>query len=241
MLSDAEKEFFFDTLSLGGKDVVFPCKTSEPFQNILIHEETKQYMLLTDDEIGDGESYVLCDLYDDGWEMFCDTQRGHKRATAFMETFFPEYKKFHYEHVHMPLKEVGAFINQTHRHHPSPQGCNFAFGVRLGSRLIGAVTAGRPVAKALDDGETIEVTRVCVRPGYRNLCSYLYSCVLRVAKDLNYKRVITYTLDSENGASVKAAGFDFWHASCGCTWSCASRPRTVKAPVCRKTAWIKTL
>ena len=215
--------------------------SEKPFCNILVHHELMLYMILTDDEIGDGDTYVLRDLIADGWEEFCNTQRGHRKATWFMATFYPEYTKFYYKHRQYKLNEVKPFINQTHRHHESPQGCNFALGVKLGERFIGVITAGRPVARALDDGTALEITRVCVRPGYKNLCSYLYSCMVRIAKELNYDKVITYTLDSEQGTSVKAAGFRFSHKSPGGVWSCRSRPRSTNAPTGSKNAWIYQL
>lgn len=208
-----------------------------PFCNILIHKELKLYMLLTDDEIGDGETYVLADLINDGWEEFCNTQRGHKKATMFMEEFYPEYKKLSYEHRQYTLKEVTKFIEKNHRHHLSPQGCNFAFGVKLGNEFIGVITAGRPVAAVLDDGTTLEITRVCVKQGYKNLCSFLYSRMIKIAKDMNYQRVITYTLEHEVGTSCKSAGFELAYKSRGGEWNCKSRPRKTKAPTCPKNMW----
>lgn len=209
----------------------------EPFCNIFIHEKLKLYMLLTDEEIGDGETYIMKNLIEDGWEEFCNTQRGHRKASEFMKEFYPEYKKLSYEHRQYSLKEVSKFINENHRHHISPQGCNFAFGVKMGNDFIGVITAGRPVAAALDDGSTLEITRVCVKPGYKNLCSYLYSHMIRIAKDMNYQRVITYTLESETGTSCKAAGFKLAYKSRGGEWNCKSRPRKVKAPTCPKKMW----
>lgn len=104
----------------------------KPFCNILVNKELKLYMLLTDDEIGDGDTYVLGDLTEDGWETFCNTQRGHRKAVLFMEEFYPEYRRLSYVHKQYPLNEVKDFIDENHRHHLSPQGCNFAFGVKLG-------------------------------------------------------------------------------------------------------------
>lgn len=134
-------------------------------------------------------------------------------------------------------KEVRSFIDRNHRHHLSPQGCNFAFGVKLGNELIGVITAGRPVAKALDDGNTLEVTRVCVKAGYKNLCSFLYSRMVKIAKDMNYQRVITYTLESETGSSCVAAGFKLAYKSKGGDWNCKSRPRHTTSPTCPKSMW----
>ena len=65
---------------------------------------------------------------------------------------------------------------------------------------------GRPISRYLDNGTTLEITRVCTN-GERNACSMLYGACVRAAKALGYKKVITYTLLSENGASLKAANF----------------------------------
>ena len=65
---------------------------------------------------------------------------------------------------------------------------------------------GRPVARKLDDGFTLEINRVCT-DGTRNACSMLYGACVRIAREMGYHKVITYILESENGASVKAANF----------------------------------
>ena len=80
-------------------------------------------------------------------------------------------------------------------------------------------------------------TRVCVKRGYKNLCSYLYSHMVKIAKDMNYQRVITYTLESESGTSCIAAGFKLAYKSKGGNWNCKSRLRQVKAPTCPKNMW----
>lgn len=77
-------------------------------------------------------------------------------------------------------REAGAYIREVHRHHGPPQGFKFAIGVRRGEQLVGVATAGRPVARSLQDGHTIEVTRVAT-DGTPNACSMLYgACWHRV-------------------------------------------------------------
>ncbi len=65
--------------------------------------------------------------------------------------------------------------------------------------------AGRPVARAFDDGLTLEVNRTCT-DGTRNANSMLYGAVWRAARAMGYARCITYTQHDESGASLKAAG-----------------------------------
>ena len=109
--------------------------------------------------------------------------------------------------VPITLKDARRFVAEKHRHNRPPQGWKFGVGLMNGTgELRGVAVAGQPVARALDDGETVEVTRVAT-DGSKNANSMLYGAVLRAAKALGYKRAITYTLDSESGSSLKAVGF----------------------------------
>lgn len=65
---------------------------------------------------------------------------------------------------------------------------------------------GRPIGRYLDDGLTLEVNRCCT-DGTKNACSMLYGAAWRAAKALGYKHLITYTRQSESGASLRAAGW----------------------------------
>lgn len=92
---------------------------------------------------------------------------------------------------------------------------------------------GRPIARMMQDGFTMEVLRVCVIDGVSELhaCSNLYGRCLRIARDQGYRRVITYTLASESGSSLKAAGFvRVAEVSAAATWSvpCRKRTQTIK-------------
>lgn len=75
-------------------------------------------------------------------------------------------------------------------------------------QVRGVAIAGRPVARRLDDGESLEILRVCT-DGTRNACSMLYAAIRKAGRALGYKRIITYTLPNEGGASLRAAGFYF--------------------------------
>ena len=107
--------------------------------------------------------------------------------------------------IPITLKQANSFVTANHRHHSSVAGCKFALGLTDGE-LIGVAICGRPVSRFLDDGKTLEVVRLCT-DGTPNACSFLYSRAVRIAKIMGYERVITYTLESENGASLKASGF----------------------------------
>lgn len=108
----------------------------------------------------------------------------------------------------MPVNRDQAYaaIAAWHRHHAPPPGYRYAVGCAVGDRLVGVATAGRPVSRVLDDGLTIEVTR-CATDGTRNACSMLYAACWRAAKAIGYQRAVTYNLDGEGGASLRAAGW----------------------------------
>ena len=99
-----------------------------------------------------------------------------------------------------------AFVSENHRHNKPPAGHKFSIACFDGDRLCGVVMVGRPVGRYMDDGLTLEVNRCCT-DGTRNACSMLYGAAQRAAKALGYKRIITYTRQSENGASLRASNW----------------------------------
>ncbi len=104
------------------------------------------------------------------------------------------------------LKEANAFVKNYHRHNLPTVGGKFAISCYENDRLCGVAICGRPTARKLDDGVTLEIYRNCT-DGTRNACSKLYGACVRIAKNMGYKKVVTYILESENGASVKASNF----------------------------------
>lgn len=132
--------------------------------------------------------------------------------------------------------EACAFIARYHRHHLPPQGWKFGIAVNDGQKVVGVVTVGRPVARMLDDGWTLEVTRCCT-DGTKNAASMLYGAAQRAAFALGYRRLITYTLASEPGTSLKAANWRVIGEAGGGSWSRASRLRVDTHPTEAKTLW----
>ncbi|GAA5156407.1 MULTISPECIES: XF1762 family protein [Amycolatopsis] len=135
--------------------------------------------------------------------------------------------------VPVTFREAAEFIQAHHRHHKPPRGMKFALGVAAGHELVGVATVGRPVARHLDDGLTVEVTRTCT-DGTRNANSALYGAAWRTARALGYRRLISYTQDGETGASLRAVGMKpvaVLRARAG--WNTRSRPRES-----RDTDWV---
>ncbi len=137
----------------------------------------------------------------------------------------------------MTLSEARVFVDQHHRHHQAPPGGLFAVGLELGSEVVGVATIGRPVARHSQDGYTAEVNRCCVLPGIKNGCSMLYGAAWRAARALGYRKLITYTLKSESGISMKAAGWTCIGEAGGGSWNCKARPRVDKHPTQVKLRW----
>jgi hypothetical protein len=123
------------------------------------------------------------------------------------------------------LKFAQQFVADHHRHNKPPVGHKFSVGLFDNSRCVGVAIAGRPVARALDNGVTLEVTRTCT-DGTRNANSMLYGAIVRAATALGYEKCITYTQGDESGASLRGAGWTLVEelkARAG--WDTPSRPR----------------
>lgn len=129
--------------------------------------------------------------------------------------------------VPVRFRDACDFVTGHHRHHLPPVGCKFCIGVADDDRvLIGVAIVGRPVARFLDDGFTLEVTRTAVADNARNANSMLYGAAWRATKALGYSKLITYTQAGESGASLRAAGWRvIAERPARSGWTTPSRPR----------------
>lgn len=139
-------------------------------------------------------------------------------------------------HQRIEFAAAAAFVSEHHRHHTPPRGHLFSIGAWQGDDLVGVVIVGRPVARGRQDGLTAEVTRLCT-DGTRNACSFLYGKAARAALALGYRRIGTYTLGSEGGASLRGAGWTLIGEVKGRSWDTPSRRRTDKHPTVDKLLW----
>ena len=152
------------------------------------------------------------------------------------------------------LKDCQTYINAHHRHHIAAHRDKFRIAAVENNKIVGVIQVGRPVSRILDNGKTLEVLRLCTT-GEKNVCSFLYGRAARIGKEMGYQKIITYILETETGASLKASG---WvcetNRAGGCNWNTPSRPREVepeqmslfphknKYPVgVRKQRWVKIL
>lgn len=134
------------------------------------------------------------------------------------------------------LKDANAFVAQHHRHHRPVCGHKFSLAVEQAGVVVGVAIVSRPTARMSDDGWTLEVTRVAT-DGTKNVSSALYGACRRATFALGYRRLVTYTLPSESGASLRAAGYRCLGEAGGGSWSRPSRPRVDQHPLQRKLRW----
>ena len=137
------------------------------------------------------------------------------------------------------FRQASDFINEHHRHHKATVGCKFCIGCFNNEQIVGVAVCGRPVSRYLDDGLTCEINRLCT-DGTKNACSMLYGACARIAKDMGYEKIITYILQSENGASLKASNFTCEGIAGGVKWT-GERDKGQNFPNEMKTRWSKDL
>jgi len=143
--------------------------------------------------------------------------------------------------IHLELAEANELVTNWHRHHKPVVGHRFSVGCKDGDRICGAAIVGRPVARAIDYKNVVEVSRL-VTDGTKNACSFLYSACARAARELGYKTIQTYILDHEPGTSLLAAGWHKLGETAGGDWNTPSRlGRRTDQPMTKKQRWAKEL
>lgn len=107
------------------------------------------------------------------------------------------------------LETANRFVSRLHRHHKPVVGHRFSLGCYrvIDSVLVGMCICGRPVArKAGNPREIMEVTRVCTN-GEKNACSFLLGASARISREMGFRVIQTYILESESGKSLQASGW----------------------------------
>jgi hypothetical protein len=134
------------------------------------------------------------------------------------------------------IRDANRFVDAHHRHAGAVPGAKFALAASTTRGLVGVALVGGPVARGLDDGRTLEVCRLCTT-GTPNACSFLLGAAWRAARALGYRRLVTYILASEPGASLRAAGFRPTGHVAARSWNCPARPRADKHPLAERVRW----
>lgn len=136
------------------------------------------------------------------------------------------------------VKAAIRFVEAHHRHHGHPGNHLWAVAVGNGDEVRGVAIVAFPAARMSNDGWTAEVVRCCTL-GDKNACSMLYGAAWRAARALGFRRLITYTLPCEGGASLRASGFQLIGQRGGGRWSRKGRPRVDDHPLEPKLRWEK--
>ena len=129
------------------------------------------------------------------------------------------------------------YVDVFHRHHGASVQARFSAAVvdDMGA-VRGVVMVGRPVARVLDDGWTLEVNRVAT-DGCPNACSLLYGVARRMAKELGYAKLITYIRQDEPGTSLRASGWTYEGPIRARSWDMPGRRRQDKTEIVERGRW----
>lgn len=136
----------------------------------------------------------------------------------------------------MKLSEANEIIKLWHRHNKPVPGCKFCIGAELDGKIVGVAIVGRPIARHLDDGKTLEVNRTCT-DGTKNANSFLYAAAWRATRALGYHKLITYTMASESGSTMRAVGWRLIGEIPARSWSRPSRPRIDRHTIGNRLLW----
>jgi hypothetical protein len=139
-----------------------------------------------------------------------------------------------------PVTRDGAFawVRQHHSTNPVPPaswltGC----AVYAGGELVCVAILGRPTARRLHDGRTAEVTRCASDGRAEHAASMALAAITRAAVALGYRRLVSYRLLGEAGASYRGAGWRVTGLTRAEEWSRPSRARKPAAQPGRKARW----
>ena len=110
------------------------------------------------------------------------------------------------------IKKANEFVKKYHRHHRPTSRNSGKFAISAydldTNELVGVLIAGNPVSANFMDGETLEITRLCVKENApKGTASFLIGKCSKIWKIMGGTKIITYTLDKESGASLRGAGW----------------------------------
>jgi hypothetical protein len=141
------------------------------------------------------------------------------------------------------LRTANDFVDHHDPFYGRVPGCKFSVGGYIGAQLVGVVIVGRPKARHLDDGWTLELTRVSAK-GNTVVAAKLIEAATAAAFALGTRYVLSYRLASEDGEAFRAAGWDRLEMGGvpmefgGGEWSRPSRQRDLLlSPIDRKHRW----
>ena len=142
--------------------------------------------------------------------------------------------------IPMILREANLMVERLHRHHKPVVGHRFSLGaITKSGEVVGVCICGRPIARQSDQQFSLEVLRVATT-GKKNACSFLLGAAGKVAKELGFEEIHTFTLESESGSSLRAVGWESIIGTHGKYWGNRAG-RDVDCTNNRKIKWFKVL
>lgn len=124
-------------------------------------------------------------------------------------------------------------VARAHEHLPPPPGALAAWEVLHGGWPVGWALVGRPRARALSE-RWVEVTRVALLERGTGAPSRVYSACASWARS-RHKLILTYTLEGESGASLRAAS---WIPAGWTRGGHDQRPGRRNVQTCPKQRWV---
>lgn len=127
---------------------------------------------------------------------------------------------------------INSFLRYIHRHCGDVTGWTDVLTIRDEVSTYGVLVMGYPKARNLNNDMTLEVNRLALMSGSpKNSASQLLGRAERIAKAKGYERLISYTLEPEEGHSYKAAGWTLDdHHTKSQQWDRKNRPRPTIDP-----------
>lgn len=148
--------------------------------------------------------------------------------------------------VPVSRRDAMAFIARHHHHVGSLPGDRFRAAIWNGPTMLGVVVIGNPTARAYNHKGIVEVRRLCLNLGISELlrwkaCSALYVWAAEESARRGWRKIITYTLASESGMSLRYARWTREGQTGGGSRSWANRAGRQDAPREPKVRWSRDL
>ncbi|MEL6741189.1 MAG: XF1762 family protein [Planctomycetota bacterium] len=143
-----------------------------------------------------------------------------------------------YERRPVTIRAADKWVREHHRHLKSRSAGMFALAAADGGDIVAVMVLGRPKARAIDDGWTLEVSRLAAIEGHANACSWMLGRARRIAGEMGFRRVVTYTRLDEPGSSLRASGFRQLGTTRGGQWGRQGRERSAAEDASPKRRWL---
>lgn len=143
-------------------------------------------------------------------------------------------------------EQASDYITHMHRHHLPLDFGSFCLAVCTSDGTVhGVAIIGRTVTQhmklpGISNRWIVEVRRVAT-DGFPNACSALYGSAWRFVREMGYRAIISYTLPSEGGASLRALGWQQVDDVGGNSWAHRGTRGVDIHPTVKKTRWQCTI